>query len=123
MVIMRLDTVIADPAVVAPRRPPDMTRLAVLDGHLHGRAGGEVGFDNQPRRRGRRQRQRVLRRWRGREAVQVPRQDARVRDGGVDEGGEADECHVGEDDGDGGRDPVPEPACFEDEEENRGDDD
>lgn len=39
--------------------------------------------------------------------MQVPWQDAGVRDGGVDEGGETYERHVGEDDGDGGGYAVP----------------
>ncbi|KFY21059.1 hypothetical protein V493_07584, partial [Pseudogymnoascus sp. VKM F-4281 (FW-2241)] len=49
VVVVRLDAVIADAAVVAAGRTPDMTGLAVFDGDLHGCAGGEVGFDDQPR--------------------------------------------------------------------------
>ncbi|KFZ17946.1 hypothetical protein V502_04342 [Pseudogymnoascus sp. VKM F-4520 (FW-2644)] len=120
---MRLHAIITDAAMMPARGAPNMTRLTVLHRHLHGRALREMGFDNQPRRRRRGEGKRILCRRRRRETVQVPRQDARVRHGGVDEGGEADEGEVGEDDWDGGGDAVPEPGGLEDEEEDCGDDD
>ncbi|KFY06261.1 hypothetical protein V492_08095 [Pseudogymnoascus sp. VKM F-4246] len=94
VVVVRLDAVIADAAVVAAGRAPDMTGLAVFHGHLHGCAGWEV-----------------------------PREDARVGDGGVDEGGEADKADVRKHHRHGGGHAVPQPRGLEDEEEHRGDDD
>lgn len=47
VMIERFNTIIADPAVVAARGPPDITGLTVFHGHVHGShiRGGELDHD------------------------------------------------------------------------------
>lgn len=57
-------------------------------------------------------------RW---ELVKISRQDSGVRNGSMEERGEAKVGKVCKDDGDGGRDVVPKPRRLKDEEQNTGD--
>lgn len=40
VMILRFDAIITRSTVMASRRPPDITRLAIFRGHIHGRVTG-----------------------------------------------------------------------------------
>lgn len=71
VMIVRLDTVVAEAAVVSPGRAPDIAGAAVLDGDFHG-GGGRLGrFDQRPIISGRALVKRIIvLRWR--EVMEAP---------------------------------------------------
>lgn len=48
VMVQSLDAVIADPAMIAPSRTPDIAGLAILDWHVHGCCRGGGQFDHDP---------------------------------------------------------------------------
>lgn len=69
VMILGLDTIVADAAVVCARRAPDVTRLAVLGWDLHCGRGRGGGDDHCPFGRRGPEGQGVFVGWRGREGV------------------------------------------------------
>jgi len=73
--VVRLDAVVADAAVVATRGTPDVAGFAVFDGHLHGGGGGGEGFNEEPSSCGRGESKRIFGWWGWREFVEVAGED------------------------------------------------
>lgn len=119
VVIECVDTVVAHPAVVAARRSPDTTGLAVLHGHVHGGHFRSSELDHDPIICRRAKRQRVVSWICRRHSMRVSWHNSRVNNGCVYEGGNADIENVCKDNGDSRRDVVPQPGSRECEEKRR----
>lgn len=96
VVVKGFNTVIADTAVIAARRPPDVTCFAVLNRHIHSGYIRCSKLDHDPIVCWRTERERVVSGIRGRHRVYVPRHDPGIDDRCVHKGREANVENIGE---------------------------
>lgn len=111
MMILRLNAIVTDTAMMGSRGTPDVTCLAVLRWHLHGGSGTRVGPDRRPSSGRRAQGQRIIALGCWREGVEVPWKDTRIGCRSVNEGRHANEEDICEEDGYRQGNIATEPGC------------